>query len=686
MVEIKAKGKVEKSKVTVYGMLGKFAPERDGSSSNHKSVSIKYFSTKVSATPESDGGNTRGLLQLMKPMREHIRAAQLTDLSSVLQRDLNDNRVARELIPYLLGDLTDIVFFPPIVVALLPRGFIQGDQGVVYPRPVSDLENSINYEGKWNVENFTIDGEATSVGSITIFTDETDLVVLDGQHRANAFRYLAGAFNETKTGHVYHPFYKALEDRLVQSSHIASELPVTLIWFESDEEIGASLISRRLFVDVNNNAKAVNESRKILLDDTRVSTILTSSLYESLAENYAFSSDEFSLLHAGYDADNDPVTDRERYSLFALWTPAWIDYALTFFALGNDGVYRYENFYEREASNRQNNMDTLLGIVTQLRRTLVEDALRGSEASLRELKKIFKSELCNDVLELFTALPLVRTHVEATNHVEKWINGEIIIDKYPVVNPDAEVWERVFKGGEGLFSSFLDLKESITARNDDQRTTNPASIATAKSYWDSIAKIEQVFRETRANSYDESVESGMVKKAYETLATKAFLAGYLVAMNVYYKKHGRPVSLADSELIHSIRSYSKENWIHLLTDFKSLVRPELDPKYWSDMRNLVLRVVERNSDDPKFFPKGTTLCPHSPDYKACRRLVIDRIKQYRRDKGDNSHQPSEDDVLEWTDFISNKVINTVRKCDLPSLCDDTTVRATVKHLFETQLD
>ena len=53
-------------------------------------------------------------------MREVIPAEEL-DFNQLLQRDLDDHRVAVNLIPYLLSpDWTGPAFFPPIVAVVLP--------------------------------------------------------------------------------------------------------------------------------------------------------------------------------------------------------------------------------------------------------------------------------------------------------------------------------------------------------------------------------------------------------------------------------------------------------------------------------------------------------------------------------------------------------------------------------------
>src|SRR4051794_8117306 len=62
----------------------------------------------------------RRLTQHLAPVREVMQSEDL-DFSQLLQRDLDDHRVAVSLVPYLLQpDWTGPAFFPPIVAIALP--------------------------------------------------------------------------------------------------------------------------------------------------------------------------------------------------------------------------------------------------------------------------------------------------------------------------------------------------------------------------------------------------------------------------------------------------------------------------------------------------------------------------------------------------------------------------------------
>jgi len=117
----------EKDKIRVSGMFGKFETPGEG-------IVVNYFSTQ--ANGRSPGEGEYRLLQELKPMRERVTASELKNLNSLLQRDLNDARVATQLVPYLLGKTSSkVAFFPAILGVLIPEGFLTQGESATYPRP-----------------------------------------------------------------------------------------------------------------------------------------------------------------------------------------------------------------------------------------------------------------------------------------------------------------------------------------------------------------------------------------------------------------------------------------------------------------------------------------------------------------------------------------------------------------------
>src|SRR4051794_2695497 len=92
---------IEKPLIRVFGMAGVFHVGPDASQGD--AVRIRYFNTVASGQDSVAAGNSRRLLEELKPMRERAQVSALRDLSSLLQRELDDERVAHQLVPYLQG-------------------------------------------------------------------------------------------------------------------------------------------------------------------------------------------------------------------------------------------------------------------------------------------------------------------------------------------------------------------------------------------------------------------------------------------------------------------------------------------------------------------------------------------------------------------------------------------------------
>jgi len=171
-----------------------------------------------------------------------------------------------------------------------------------------------------------------------------DIVVLDGQHRTNAFRFMANEFPDATGDKIYSVFYTAQSP----CKEFDAELPVTIVWFEGDNPerpISPTMISRKLFVDVNSNAQEVSESRTILLSDTRVTSVATSTFYSELAQ-HGFDVAHLSLLHSGFDYNMPGESEASAPTLFF---PTTIEYMMRMLLLAPDS---YDNLdYEMGADH-----------------------------------------------------------------------------------------------------------------------------------------------------------------------------------------------------------------------------------------------------------------------------------------------------------------------------------------------
>jgi hypothetical protein len=265
---------------------------------------VDFIMARARLGAPGDNDPAVALTAQLAPVREALDTRSL-DFNQLLQRDLDDHRVATELIPYLMeGAATGPAYFPPILVAALPfRG-----QEVIEEFPkresfeqqrVEDFGETLFAEERWG-EAFRVqrmldqEGKAPSplrFARVGWNPAQCKLVVLDGQHRAMALlavqRTLTNSWRGS-TGEKYRYFYEHQVERLLAklggrekaAERLARiEFPVNLMWFPTARP---HVAARKLFVDVNKNARMPSEARLVLLSDTELVNIFTRSLLNRL--------------------------------------------------------------------------------------------------------------------------------------------------------------------------------------------------------------------------------------------------------------------------------------------------------------------------------------------------------------------------------------------------------------------
>lgn len=568
----KLEGRAIKRKyIELYGILGEFDLKS-------KDFIVKYFSTLASS--KNIGSDNFELLSELKPMRETVKASKLKDLDSLLQRNLNDFRVANELIPYLTEKFPPISFFPAILCVLIPHNFLVEEEEHIYPIPKHVKEKNknpkISYNDLWQVELFELDGQISHLGILMLDLKQVDIVVLDGQHRANAFRVLSNTFSKTDG------IYKAFYDEVKELSNFEADLPVTLIWFESKNgPVDPRFISRRLFVDVNNTARWVSKSRTILLDEFEIASLQTRFLYSYIAENYSFGTENFSLLHSGFDFDSDLSSSVD--NIFTLTNPEVVHYVFSWLTLGPkkyNGLDYYSVSRERFRDNTISFNDIYYS--DKFNSTDIDpwyEAVDGRQVVIKELnkKEVFKEEYLkrlNSVLyNVYNKFSLFKPHYQACKNIEVYYEEEMNTKQ-------REAWDEVFVGGEGLYYSLRDLekKEKYSKR--------------IENYLKAIDEIEDMFSENRQSYFEPAIRDN-VNQAFKTVKSKAFQVGLLMALDVF--REGDSLINTYEKFISKINDIDISDWIIVLTKIKSKVISGVDPKVWPSFQKLILRVIQDES-------------------------------------------------------------------------------------------
>jgi len=545
---------------------------------------IHYFSTY--ATPNSSEEHYRDLLEQLKPMRERVKAKDLTDLNALLQRDLSDERIATELVPYLCGKVSKVGFFPPVLAVLVPTGFIDAKDGAikVYPTPET-AEATTNYGKLWQLRYHS---GSKRLARLSIFAG-TEIIVLDGQHRSNAFRYVS---NVLKPDDLHAVFY----EHAMQPTSFVSDLPVTIAWFEGvkSQAVQPNDISRELFVAVNNNAKSVSESRTILLDDTDPVCLAVNTYYSNLAKKRGFKTGGMNLCCACFDVDVDETGSNSRPA-FALTDPVSLRSATTYAFFGLD---KYDSL-ERHKANRmpqtnKSRFERLLGNATYIdtgggRRIRPLVNLDNRNDLRTRVEKLYVPILNS----LFEKSTLVDCHHKAVKSTEDWIRGKDGTVTY------VETWEKIFCGGEGLFGQI-------------QKSESPK----AATYQKAIKEIQNKFRILRRGTVRESLgkhvkfdDAGIDKafKLFETIASQTGIVMALSVLNKELDRKGKSVLLDRQKVVCAlIEEIKVEQWLQFFCAFDELYFSNLEANSWPRFQKLFVRLFCKQID---IFEKTPTWAP-----------------------------------------------------------------------------
>jgi hypothetical protein len=181
-------------KLPIYGSYGEFNINNGGSS-----LRVNYVQAKMK--PGSSGWESE-LASMMVPWREIFNLEEMT-FDELLQRDLDDSRVAHDLIPYLLGNDGDKAkFFPPILAVMVPMKENRSGIRQYYPE-ISETETSITGGNLFDFSPVLIDGEISPLGKLNYDRQNTSFIIVDGQHRAMAVLAIHRQLNNLWKGNRY---------------------------------------------------------------------------------------------------------------------------------------------------------------------------------------------------------------------------------------------------------------------------------------------------------------------------------------------------------------------------------------------------------------------------------------------------------------------------------------------------
>lgn len=565
------------TRLKLYGTYGSFK-------TTEEQIQLNYLLTVANGR---DGGVNSELLEHLKPMRERVRLEEISSLEEILQRDVNDSRVASGIVDYLIGgaerkELPS--FFPSIVVVLLPRNIFSNPHA--YPKGDFDSKSKVvDYDGAWTFEPVESNGKPTVIGKLELDVRRVWPVVIDGQHRTVGFRFVAGANTTSVDTEIYDKFYVAQEGR--RPVELNADLPVTLVWFDSQEETELDVLEfcRRLFLDINQSSQQIAESRKILLSDSDPLSLLTRGFYDWVVrEKKAKRGESLSLIHTGFDFPEN-LKKRLDWSPLSVFVPELFRFALMQFLLlrsqeNTSGKRRGKLVGLASGWLLDSSMfDFVLGKdcwrESVVRKEDIEEneyfVIKGREAQEAVIGKA-NSNLYSrlwEILDVYGPIACVVKGVAATER-ERIDRTGYFDSAHPMSGTRIEVWDKIFCGGTGLFYSL--------------RKSNQVNVDSLKQEMRACA--DDLVDHTASSSGLDRDEWLLVRSK---LLTKAGLIGFLMAY-----KHVSSQNLKFSDGHQKfLESMGRIDWASKFYPFVIALSKwdyikDLDPKAWTVFRDLVL--------------------------------------------------------------------------------------------------
>jgi hypothetical protein len=204
---------------------------------------------------------------------EQIPGSEMWEVRDLFQRDVDKERVTKEILPYL-KDTAKVKFFNPLTLALLPLS----DNGQVILKDLPYVEACPDPKGgpytvlEWpGYYKFSCHRDVPAYSKLEWNKSKVRVVAIDGQHRLSALKRWR---NEPPSSS------SELSDWTVPA--------VVLGVFKSAAEGKAPTfldVVRKTFVYINSTAKEINPARKVLLNDESVVSICTQELIQDCHHN-----------------------------------------------------------------------------------------------------------------------------------------------------------------------------------------------------------------------------------------------------------------------------------------------------------------------------------------------------------------------------------------------------------------
>lgn len=537
----------------VRGMLGEF---------HTPAGRVSYLMTKARLGTDSTDPERR-LTQHLVPFREVIPSEEL-DFNQLLQRDLDDHRVAVSLVPYLLNPIgTGPAFFPPVIAIALPFDQQRPSEFPTLGDAVTVKEEGLFWSQRDSGQSIRIQrlaGEngkesTLALGQLWWNSEFCRIVVVDGQHRAMALlaidRTLRGTWQNTP-GARYRYFYEgrikqAIKEHGPSLDHI--EVPVTILWFPDlfGEGKKPHSAARKVFVDVNKEARTPSESRLILLSDNELANIFTRATLTQLRNQ---DDSSFLPLYAvEYDNPDTKTTQSARWS--ALTNIHILKNMATRAVFGPPKYVKNMSaiIAAREPENEKNafmrvqlEVSKLFPLIIEGDRHFMRDQLGNKEfpeSAVDKLTKAYQDSWGTALLALLSKIHPFAAHARALSRLkQEWLVDDAI----------ATLAHDALFSGVGMYWT---LKDSWTFWREEEASKSGSSKPDVVQAWQTIVEKQSRFEELRAEellgSKTRREEANQLYQAVNTHACQLGLSLTLAAVYARARHDGTLVTtIADA--------------------------------------------------------------------------------------------------------------------------------------------
>ena len=659
------------NKIPVYGSFGEFTI---GGNSN-STIRAKYILTKIK--PGHDGTPECELASQMLPWREVFDVEEL-GFDELLQRDLDDSRVAHDLIPYLLGESGNRAkFFPPILAVIVPRKPVGSGIEGFYPsrdvpdKPVEGYESVEEYGDLFDFKRLEWAGEPTPFAELSYNRQRSAFIIVDGQHRAMAVLALHRQLTKNWSNNTFESYYTHIS---VTSEQVKSiELPTCIIYFPDlhegnsdlqEQGINLNSVCREIFLVVNRSAKMVSKSRELLLDDIDIAAHLmrrTLSNLKKRGEEPVGSARVYTISYEDSDAEDgekEVISGQLKYSsAIALHK---IHKAIFF---SRDDVFRVNSYYDildrRRRLNHNRPPEILLG--TDVEHLNPLELNSGKSHPSDEVTKVVEKlgDLADTTLvalfDQFRPFEIHNSELRSLKMRLSDVHARTQIEQ-------KKAYTLIFEGGgvRTVFESHFERLKRDELEYDGQ--TVPGGLQSQIAFCESVRRVldshEREFRRRRAceffsinqdlfngdnNRDDQMVLNQKAHQLFQTFATQAFQIGYAMAIftvveelkrgksttsPLQYQDRLRLVQFVTEGYLAALNTYfSPENdTVHrILTGYITETRASVfDPSNRGLRGLLAMSVNELNERQWRFFRYAILEIVHSP---FCWNSVQEKIMQ-----------------------------------------------------------